>query len=252
MDLLVNEKQIVVPGEVLATGMKYMPAYGTYRKEDKIYAQRLGLVEINKNVIKIIPVSGKYLPKENDFVIAKVTDIMSKGWMLDINCAYHAMLPLKDATSDFIPREADLSRYFDVNDMIFAKISKVSSQFLVDISNRDRACRKLKNGRIIKCNPNKVPRIIGKQGSMISILKKYSGCDIVVGQNGLIFLSGEPKMELIIIEMISYIQENSHLPGLTVHVEDILKEKTKDFKIDTFEEQNNFENNNAPREFVRN
>jgi exosome complex component RRP4 len=49
----------------------------------------------------------------------------------------------------------------------------------------------LEDGRIIKINPHKVPRVIGKEGSMVSLIKSETGCEITVGQNGAIWIQGE-------------------------------------------------------------
>ena len=107
-ELLIKEKAIVVPGEKLAKGMDFLPSYGTYRKDDSILSNRLGIVKVEGKVIKIIPLSGGYLPRKDDIIIVKVIDINMSGWRVDTNCPYSAMLPVKDATSDFIRRGEDL------------------------------------------------------------------------------------------------------------------------------------------------
>src|SRR3989339_460085 len=134
MGLEVKDKDIVVPGEVLATGMDYLPAQGTYRKGDMIRASRLGLVNVDGRAIKLIALSGRYLPKQGDTIIGKVEDITFSGWRLSINSAYSAMLSMKDATSEFISRGADLTRYYELEDYVVAKIINVTSQKLVDLT----------------------------------------------------------------------------------------------------------------------
>ena len=94
--VLVKDKEIVVPGEILAEGMDYLPGEGTIRDGEQIVASMLGLVMVKGRLIKLIPMAGKYKPKREDIVIGKVTDIVSKGWIVDINCAYHAMITLKE------------------------------------------------------------------------------------------------------------------------------------------------------------
>ena len=89
--LLIKDKEVVVPGEVLAQGMSYLPSQGTYRKGNDVIASKLGLARVEGNVVKIIPVSGRYLPKKGDVIIAKVTDINIAGWTVDTNSAYRAM-----------------------------------------------------------------------------------------------------------------------------------------------------------------
>ena len=214
-ELMVKEKSIVVPGEEIATGMDFIPTAGTFRDGEKIIAARLGIVNVDGRLIRLIPLSGKYLPKKHDVVIGHVVDIMPSGWRLNINSAYTAMLSMKDGTSQFIPRGADLTKFFCIGDYLVTKIINVTSQNLVDLTMRAPGLRRLEEGRIITVAPSKVPRIIGKMGSMIEMVKQQTNCQILVGQNGIIWLSGEPERELLAVGAIRKIEAESHLPGLT-------------------------------------
>lgn len=224
-ELIVKEKEIVVPGEELAKGMDYLPGDGTYRDNDIIRSNKLGLAIVEGRAIKIVPVSGVYLPKKGDTIIGTVADITYSGWIFDIGCAYRAMLSLKDATSDFIARGADLTKYYSFGDLVVAKIYNVTSQNLIDLTLKGPGLKKLTGGRIVKVIPNKVPRIIGKSGSMISMIKEATNCQIVVGQNGLIWISGEPENEIIAVDTIKKIESESHKSGLTDEIQKYLKSK---------------------------
>ncbi len=225
--ILVKEKQIVVPGETVAEGMDYLPGSGTYRDGENILAGKLGLAYIDGRTIKLLSLSGRYIPKTNDTIIGKVTDVLMSGWRIEINSPYTAMLSMKDATSEYIQKGADLTRYFALGDHIVTKIVNVTSQKLVDVSMKGPGLRKLNGGRIIQVNTNKVPRIIGKQGSMVSMIKDATGCKITVGQNGLIWIDGEPNMELVAVNTIKKIEEESHLSGLTDKIKEYLDKETK-------------------------
>ncbi|MCK4588980.1 MAG: RNA-binding protein [Nanoarchaeota archaeon] len=221
--LLIKEKEIVVPGEALAEGMDYLPGTGTYRLNDKIIAKRLGLVNISGRAIKLVPLSGRYLPKFGDKIIAKVTDITMNGWIVNINTAYSAFISMRDATSSFIKKGDDLTKYFDIGDYLRAKVVNVTSQRLVDLTMKEPGLNKLRGGRIIKINPQKVPRIIGKEGSMVSLIKKKTNCNIVVGQNGLVWISSENfDNELIAEKAVRKIEQEAHLGGLTDVIEKFL------------------------------
>src|SRR3989338_5571418 len=135
-NLLVKEKDIVVPGEILAEGMDNLPGIGTHREGEKILAGRLGLVYLDGRTIKLIPMSGRYNPKRDDTIICKVVDISFSGWRVDTNSAYSAMLSLKDATSDFIAKGADLTQYYNIGDFVVAKVVNVTSQKLVDVTTK--------------------------------------------------------------------------------------------------------------------
>lgn len=226
MELKVQDKEVVVPGQILSTGMEYLPAAGTYRLGDDIRANRVGLIKIDGKVIKTIPMAGVYIPHRNDIVIGRIVDILMSGWRLDINSPYSSVLQIKDATFDFITKGADLTKYFDLEDYAVIKIIQVTTQNLVDVTCKGTGLRKLAGGRIIKVSPSKVPRIIGTKGSMISMVKKATGCKIIVGQNGVIWMEGSPEKEHIAVKIISLIEELAHTSGLTDKIKQKLVELT--------------------------
>ncbi len=222
-DLLVKAREIVVPGQVLAKGMDFLPSEGTYRDNNEIISNKLGLVSIDGRVLKVISLTGAYIPKENDIVIGKIADMGFSGWFVDINCAYLANLSIRDVI-DFIDRGADLTKYYDFNDLIVSKVVKITRFKNVDLTMKAPGLRKIKGGKIIEVTPTKVPRIIGKQGSMISMIKEYSKCNIIVGQNGRVWIQGDnAKDELLATKAIMKIEEASHVDGLTNKIKDLLE-----------------------------
>ena len=224
-ELLITEKTIVVPGESLAEGMDYLPGENTYRENEKIYSKVLGLANVSGRVIKITPLSGPYSPKPGNKIIGKVTDIAFSGWRVDTDTAYSAMLNVKDATSRFIKKEEDLSKILAIGDYIVVMITNVTSQNLIDLTMKEPGLYKINGGRIISINSQKVPRVIGKKGSMVSQIKDKTGCSITVGQNGLIWLKGTPEGELLAEEAIKLIEQKSHESGLTEKIGEFLESK---------------------------
>jgi len=244
--LLVKDKDIVVPGQVLAEGFDFLPSYGTYRNNDKIMANRLGLVYMEGKVIKTIQVAGTYHPKKYDVIIAKVIDVGMNAWRLNINSAYNAMLISKEVGSSggygSYPQKGNLSKIYKLNDYIFCKVTNVSGQNLVDLSTNGPGLRKLYNGRIIYVNTHKVPRVIGKKGSMVNMIKQATDCKMVVGQNGVIWIQCEPKFESIAVKAIRKIEDESHIPGLTNRIKEFLEKETgKKINVATKEEKDNNE-----------
>jgi len=222
----VKSKDVVVPGEILAEGMDNFPGIGTYREGENIIASKLGLVNIDGRTIKLIPLSGRYIPKKYDNIICKVFDLSVNGWRLETNSPYQAMLSLKEASSKFIERGADLTQFYNIGDHIVCQVINVTSQKLVDVTMKGPGLRKLRGGRIINVASNKVPRIIGKQGSMVSMIKDATQCSISVGQNGIAWIEGTPENELLAIKAIRKIEEESHFSGLTDKIKEFL-EKNK-------------------------
>ena len=206
--------------------MDYLPSKGTYRENNQILANRLGIVQLDGKVIKTIPLSGRYLPKKDDVVIGKVTDVLLTGWRIEINSPYESVLTLKDASSDFIQRGADLTRYFEIGDWVVCQIVQVTSQNLIDVSMRGPGLRKLVGGQVKTVNAQKVPRIIGARASMLGMIKSATGENIIVGQNGRVWMSGTPANEVVALAAIALIERESHISGLTERVQSFLKEKT--------------------------
>lgn len=226
--LNVKEKDIGVPGEILAEGMDYLPAAGTYREGDKIIASQLGMISISGRLIKIIPLSGRYIPKSGDTVIGSITNMTFSSWFVDVGYAYEAALSLKEASSEFIERGADLSRYYDFGDLVVAKIAKVTRSMAIDLTMKGPGLRKLKGGRLVYVTPAKVPRVIGKQGSMINLIKEKTDCKISVGQNGWVWIQGEDtKKEMLATEAVMEIEKKAHLSGLTDEITKFLTKESK-------------------------
>ncbi|MBU0757503.1 MAG: exosome complex protein Rrp4 [Nanoarchaeota archaeon] len=225
--IFVKDKDIVVPGDVLATGMDFLPSFGTYRNSDNILSDRVGVIKIEGKVIKLLPLSGRYLPKKGDVIIGMVSDVNFSGWNVGTNSAYSAMLSMKDGSSDFIPRGADLTKYFNIGDYIVTKIFNVTSQNLIDLTMKGPGLKKINGGRILTVDPNKVPRIIGKMGSMVTMIKQETNCNIIVGQNGIIWIKGEAKDELLAVRSINKIVAESHISGLTEKMKEFINSEKK-------------------------
>ena len=76
---------------------------------------------------------------------------------------------------------------------------------------------------MIEVSPAKVPRIIGKNGSMLKVLMDGSGSNLIVGRNGWVWAKGGNVQ--LFIEAVELIERESHLSNLTNRVAAFLKEK---------------------------
>jgi exosome complex component RRP4 len=74
--------------------------------------------------------------------------------------------------------------------------------------------------------PSKIPRLIGRKGSMINLLTRETSCHITVGQNGLILISGKnSELEALTIKILNMIEEKAHTSGLTNRITDFIKKE---------------------------
>ena len=222
--LHINDRDVVVPGELLAEGLEFLPSGKAFREGESIFSSSIGLASVKGRIVKVIPLAGRYLPKKMDVLIGKVTAVLAGGWSLDVNSPYLADLPLAEGTSEFIPRGADLTRFFDLGDYIYAEVTNVTETKFVKLTASRRPYRKLKGGILVQVSPVKIPRIIGKQGSMVNLIKDATGTEIVVGQNGLVWINGAPDKEALVERIIGMIEAESHKRGLTDKVKQMLGE----------------------------
>jgi len=220
-----RKREIVIPSQLLGDTKQKKAGRGTFVENGKIYAEILGLLSDNPEYINVIPLKGRYFPAENDFVIGIVEEAMSSSWLVDINAAYPALLHVNETPWDIEFGETE--RYLNHGDSIMAKVLQVDKEKRIQITLKDHNLYKIKGGQIIEVEPSKVPRIIGKQGSMITLLKKYIKCRIFVGQNGRIWIDGDSDDIKKIIEIIRMIENESLSFGLTNKIEEILKKDTK-------------------------
>lgn len=213
-----TSRKVVTPGETIISGEEYLPGDGTRREQEEIVASRFGLSDISDKLVRVIPLSGAYSPRRGNVVIGEVIEILFNGWLIDFGGSGNGFLSINECPR-FINKD-ELQDTFDFGDLIVAKIIGVKAKG-VDLTVRIRGLGKLERGSVMKINPNKVPRVIGKEGSMVSIIKESSGCDITVGQNGFVWLNAENiEKELKARKIIEYICENSYIEGLTDKVKE--------------------------------
>ena len=223
MTLYFKNRQIVVPGELLAEG-GYKPGEGTFREGNCIYSSVVGLVEAKGKVVQVVAFEGAYIPKVGDVVIGKVIDVKMTSWRIDINSPYQAtMHPVNIFERRMDPLKEDLRRYFDVGDTLVAKIMAFDRTRAPLLTTKERGLGKLQGGYLVNILPTKIPRLIGRKGSMINMIKKETGCQIVIGQNGVIWVSGKSfEDEERVIKAIRQIEREAHTSGLTDRVRELI------------------------------
>jgi len=221
-----ENKQLVTPGDLLAEG-NYVAGENAYEEDGKIYSAQLGLVDYEERRVHVVALRAFYIPYIGDTVIGKVVDVGFSGWMLDINASYLAMLRASDVLDrPFKPQKNDLSSIFNIGDLIIAKVVAYNRTRDPLLTVGEPSLGKVTRGQIVKVTPTKIPRLIGRQGSMISMLKRETGCHITLGQNGLVLVSGKTlEDEQLAIMAIRKIDQEAHTSGLTDRVTKMIQKK---------------------------
>ena len=220
-----TDRQIIIPGEKIVDSGDFLPGEGTEKRADGIYSLLFGLAETSDKLVKVIPLSGVYSPRRGNVVIGQVEEITFNGWIININAPENAFLSLME-----VPRYVNkdgLEEVMEIGDMAVVKIWGINKRG-IDLSIKSRGLGRIDEGIIMEVNPHKVPRIIGKEGSMIKLIKDNTGCNITVGQNGLVWITGEKiEDELFAKKAILHVAEKCFVSGLTEEMENWFKSGEK-------------------------
>ncbi|MDV3277244.1 MAG: exosome complex protein Rrp4 [Nitrososphaerales archaeon] len=216
------ERKQVIPGDVIAKGDYQFGSY-VEKRGDEYVALRVGLAEVSRDGIKLNPFTGPYMPKAEDLVIGKVTDMNGFGWIVDINSAFFGYLPASFVFGrEFSPSTHDLSTKFKVGDVIGCKIESFDRSRDPQLSIRGHGFGKIPKGEIVKISPIKVPRLIGRSGAMINMISERTECEVMAGQNGVVVITGPPDGTLKAVAAIKMIEEETHAADLGRRVEEFL------------------------------
>jgi exosome complex component RRP4 len=235
LPIFIEKHNIVVPGTLLAKG-DYRSLRGTFREGDEIFSSVVGLADTRGQSISVVPLQGGYYPAEEDVVIGVVKGIGLTSWHIDIRAPYDGILSVsnfleRDRDRRFSAREEDLSKFLAMGDALFAKIVVFDRTRDPLLSTHDRGLGKLHGGRLIEILPSKVPRIIGRKGSMINMLKRETKTRILVGQNGRIWIHGKDfEDEFLVALAVRKIEREAHTSGLTDRVTELIQEEKEKLK----------------------
>jgi exosome complex component RRP4 len=221
-----DKKRYVIPGDVITTG-PYRPDQNVTLDGNRIIATVVGISEISDDSVRVIPLTGMYIPKSSDLVIGKVVSHTSLSWEVDINSCYVGILPAADVFGrDFSAHADELTSKLDKGDLIATRIVNFDRTRDPLITIADRELGKIESGTLIKISPSKVPRLIGKRGSMIQTIEMATHAVITIGQNGLIVVSCDDSNGLLkAIKAIRMIEEEAHMANLTDKVKEMLESR---------------------------
>jgi len=122
------------------------------------------------------------------------------------------------------PTTSEMKERLDKGDIIFARIANSDRQREPLISIADKNLGKIDSGELIKISPTKIPRLIGKHGSMIQTIEASTNATITVGQNGFIVVSCDETNGLLkALAAIRMVDEQAHLVDLTDKVKKMLE-----------------------------
>jgi exosome complex component RRP4 len=224
MSALFENRDLVVPGDPLFEG-RIRTGDNTYRSQGKVSATHIGLVNYNRDTVSVIALEAGFNPLTGDLVIGNVTDIALGKWIVDIDAASDADLNVPDAIDVPFRTDINMPSILDIGDTVIAKIVDLDRRRTPILSILGRGLGKVTEGFIMRLTPSKIPRLIGKKGSMVNMILKETRCNIVIGQNGRILIHGRTReQERMAVSVIEKIEREAHISGLTNRVQEYLRQ----------------------------
>jgi len=255
-------REVVTPGQVLgAKGKDLSSGFGTVTDpKGNIISLYVGFLQKRGKYVNVVPFKGRYIPRVNDKVIGTIVDKNVVLWKLDINAPAVAILRAGDAgDSDRGRREyggggggggrgdrggpPQVRRRFDrggkkedttqfgVGDTIIAKVLKYDRTTEPTLTTVGPDLGIIRGGFLMDIAVPKIPRLIGKAGSMIKLLNTLTSCKIFVAQNGIVWIKGrKTDEERILVKAINKIESEAHTIGLTDRVKEFVENEMKKIK----------------------
>ena len=214
-----SERKLVLPGDLMETKSK--PGRGIFRKDGRIHASVVGHSSDKSGYINVNGIKGRYNPKTGDKIVAVCAETGPSIWRMDIGASFNSTL--HHSESGWKVPFGDTARFLSIGDAVWAEIFMVDAAGSHQISLKKDDCRKLYSRTVVKINPTNVPRVIGKQGSMITTIREKTQTRIQIGQNGYIWIDGKGDDISLAQKAVEMINEEATSKGLTKKIEKLLE-----------------------------
>jgi exosome complex component RRP4 len=218
-------KKVVIPGELISQERKRLGS-NVYVANGKIYSKVLGISEDSDERASVVPLEGKYFPQQDDVVIGVVTRAIFAGYNININSFVESFIPKSVMREDL-----------KVGDLISAKVEYINELREADLG----FPRRMFGGDVIEVTAVRTPRLIGKSGSMLELLKQGTGCEIIIGKNGRVWARNGNLA--LLKKIVLFINDNSYKSNLTNAVEEFFKAEGIAVNVPKKEIVNNQKNN---------
>ena len=212
-------RSVLLPGDKLEADQK--AGSGTFRRDGESHAAVLGFPSESSGYVNVHPLAGRYSPRVGDKVIAICVETGPSLWRMDIGAFQNSMLHHSEPAwkVDF----GATASFIGIGDAALAEVYMVDGSGSHQVTLKKDDCRKLYAGTIARISPPRVSRVIGKQGTMITLIREKTGCRIQVGQNGFVWIDGEPEQIARAQKAVETISREATSRGLTEKIEKLLE-----------------------------
>ncbi len=208
-----KKRKYVIPGDVVAEG-DYSPGPNTYRDGERILATKVGIAEIEDNRVHVVPVKGKYIPRQGDTVVGVIVDYNVLSWTVDINSIFYAYLLAKE-----VLRKGSLEKMaenkLEVGDAIVARVLAFDLSRDPLLTLRGPGLGRVSDGELVRVSPSSIYRLIDRRERLNKMIEEATGCKLTVGMNGVIVIEGSPEGTSLAIRAIRLVESEDRPDVLT-------------------------------------
>jgi exosome complex component RRP4 len=221
--------KLVLPGEALDPDVQGEPPFVIEEGGVK-RATVVGLVRESEGGKKsFVRLKGVYVPKPGDIVIGMISGVGVMNWFVDINSPYTAVLNVQDFLGrPYNPAIDDMSLLLRIGDYVKAKVAAFDRTRNPVLTVQGKDLGRITTGIVVEIAPSKVPRVIGRKRSMLSMLEEKTGCTFFVAVNGRIHVECPNKdLEAVAVLALKFIEREAHTAGLTERVMRLIEEERR-------------------------
>ena len=217
------QRELVLPGDRLAPADSQRPGKGVYKEAEALWASQIGFRSDRKQFVNVVPFNGVYQPQVQDNLIATVIGTGPSNWLMELGASHPATMHVTESPwrVDF----GDTARFLSIGDSVYCSVFMVDETGHLQVTMKGQGYRKLYGGTLVQVSPYSVPRIIGRNGSMVNLLKEATRTRVLVGQNGVVWVDGQLEHIIILQKALRLIQEEAFTQGLTERMRTLLEQK---------------------------
>jgi len=185
------QNKFINVGEIITKSEGFMKGHGVIVRNGNLVACVAGFVEQANKLIFVRPVKTRYIPEVGDVVVGRVKEVGDKYWSIDVCAQLHGSLVL---SAIHLPggvhrrrTEEDaleMRSFFKEGDLISAEIQSLKNDGGVYLHTRNLKYGKLINGMFVK-----VQNCLVKRTSTHFISFSELGVDIILGNNGYVWIT---------------------------------------------------------------
>jgi exosome complex component RRP4 len=116
-----------------------------------------------------------------------------------------------------------MNRELATGDLITARIIAFDRTRDPMLTVQDRDLGKIPRGESLRISATRVPRLIGKRGSMIQTIEQATQTRVIIGQNGVVVVTGRNHDGIdLAVKAIKVVEEEAHTSNLTQRIKALL------------------------------